>query len=275
MADQIGGTPAPAGTSEPAATPAAAPVATAPATAAAEPALAATSAEPSTPAGDPAPPAPKDWATLRTEYSKGDDKIEKRLARYSSPEAVLDALVAAQNKIASGALKSALPDKATPEELAAWRVDNGIPAKPEDYDTTLPKGLVIGEADKPVIEGFLKTAHSKNMSPDQVKETLNWYYQEQERQLDARNAKDTEFKSQSEDKLRAEWGGEYKLNINMIGGLLDTAPAGVKDLVVSARLGDGTPLGNHPEVLRWLANLTALLTEQCSRSRQTSGLGQL
>lgn len=206
---------------------------------------------------DPAAETPKgeDWATLRVKYAKGDEKLEKRLSRYSSAEAAIDALIAAQNKIASGGLKEPLPKDATPEQLEAWRVDNGIPAKPEEYDLTLPDGRVIGEEDKVLVDEFLKSAHAQNMTPDQVKSTVGWYLAEQERQIEARHQQDAEEKEQGEGALREEWGSEYKLNLNLIGGLLDTAPEGVKDQFLGGRLADGTPIGNDAKTLRWLANL--------------------
>lgn len=197
----------------------------------------------------------KDWATLRSEYAKGDDKLLKRLERYSSQEAVIDALIAAQNKIASGTMKQALPKDATPEQLAEWRTENGIPESPDKYSIELEGGRTIGEADKVVVDEFLKQAHAQNMSPEQVSKTVSWYMAEQERQLEARHQMDAEHRTQAEEQLRQEWGSEFKLNNNMINGLLDTAPEGVKDQLLGARLADGTPLGNDPGVLRFLANL--------------------
>jgi hypothetical protein len=207
------------------------------------------------PAAQKADPAPRDWATLRTQYAKGDEKLEKRLARYSSPEAVIDALIAAQAKISSGSLKSVLPEKATPEQLAEWRAENGVPAKPEDYDTTLSNGMVVGEDDKPFVDKFTKQAHDLNMSQPQVQKVLEWYYADRENQVAEMRQADSANRAESEEAMRGEWGSEYKLNINLINGLLDTAPAGLKDKLFGARLADGTPLGDSPDALRWLANM--------------------
>jgi hypothetical protein len=196
-----------------------------------------------------------DWATIRTRIAKGDEKLEKRLARYTSVDSMAEALIAAQNKIASGTMKSALPKDATPEQLAEWRTENGIPAKAEDYDTKLPDGLVIGEADKPVVDDFLKNALDANLSPEQVKSSLAWYFKEQEKQIEARNQLDYNAKETGEEALREVWGPETKLNKSLIKGLLETAPGSVPDLLAGARLADGTPLGSHPDTLRWLADL--------------------
>ena len=206
-------------------------------------------------AADPATPAPKDWAALRTEIAGDDDKLLKRLSRYSSVKDVTDALIAAQNKIASGTLKSALPADPTPEQLAEWRADNGIPESPDKYDTALPDGMTIGEFDKPIVDNFVKQAHELNLTPDQVKSTLAWYFKDQEQQVAELRQADAAFTTESTEKLREEWGSEYKLNMNLVDGLLSQLPENGKDLLMGARLADGTPLGSNPKVLRFFANL--------------------
>lgn len=198
---------------------------------------------------------PDDWAAARARIAKGDDKLEKRLARYTSVDSLAEALIQAQNKIASGSLKSALPKDATPEQLAEWRTENGIPEAPEGYELTLPDGLVIGEADKPNVDAYTKLAHDLNLTPEQVKGNLAWYFQEQERQIEVQSQADFEARVNGEEALREVWGSETKLNKNLIKGLIESAPAGVPEQLLGARLADGTPLGSHPDTLRWLADL--------------------
>jgi hypothetical protein len=41
----------------------------------------------------------------------------------------------------------------------------------------------------------------------------------------------------------------------MIDGLLTQIPEDGKNLLMGARLADGTPLGSNPKIQRWLANL--------------------
>jgi hypothetical protein len=213
-----------------------------------------------TPAPAPTDPAPAevkstwpdDW---RQSYSE-DPKILKRLERYASPKAALDALFAAQNKISSGGLKTALSAEATPEEKTAWRADNGIPATAGDYDLTLPNGRVIGEADKAMVDEFLNSAHESNMHPDQVKNALGWYFDKQESAAVAQDARDTESRMKSEDALRAEFGQDYRRNVLLAKQMLESAPEGIGDQLMAGRLADGTPVGNSPEVIRWLVSLS-------------------
>lgn len=198
---------------------------------------------------------PDDWAAARARIAKGDEKLEKRLARYTSVDSMAEALIAAQNKIASGSLRSVLPTDATAEQLADWRTENGIPEAPEAYDIKLPDGLVIGEADKPIVDEYLKTAHTSNLTPEQVNANLSWYFAEQERQAELQNQADYNAKETGEELLREVWGSEAKLNKNLIKGLIASAPGNVPDQLLGARLADGTPLGSHPDTLRWLADI--------------------
>jgi hypothetical protein len=196
---------------------------------------------------------PEDW---RQKYAGTDDKLLKRMERYASPKAALDALVAAQEKLRSGAKPVALKADASAEEVAAWRQENGIPAKAEDYDISLPDGLVIGEIDKPIVDGFLKMAHGENMTPDNVKKSLAWYYAEQDRQREMAEERDHESRAQAEETLREEWGQDYKRNALIANQFLDQAPEGLKDRIMGARLADGAPMGNDPAFLNFLVNLS-------------------
>jgi hypothetical protein len=207
------------------------------------------------PAAEPPAEPQGDWAPDWRSKISPDAKHLKTLERFDSPKSMFESYMALRQKLDSGELKpvSEYPDKGTPEQQVEWRKAHGIPETPEGYQPAFDDGLVIGEHDKPIVEGFLKAAHESNSSPQQVNKILHWYYEEQERMLAAQEEKDTEFLRESEDTLRAEWGGDYRANINMIRGLVDTMPADVKDLFLNARLGDGHALLNHPDMARWLA----------------------
>jgi hypothetical protein len=115
--------------------------------------------------------------------------------------------------------------------------------------------MVVGENDKPIVDNFLKSAHDLNMPPEYVSRTLDFYFKQQEAQLQQLHVNDEAGKEKSIEQLRQDWGSEYKLNLGIIDGLLNQAPSGVKDALLGGRLADGTPLGNNPDVLRWLASV--------------------
>ena len=199
----------------------------------------------------------EDW---RDKMAGGDEKELKRLQRFKSPVDVYKSARELEKKMSSGDIKAKLPDGATDDQTAAWRKENGIPDTPDGYLAKLPSGLVIGEADKPMIDGFMSRMHGKNVAPEVVAEAVDWYYAQQSEALAAQATSDKAYRVATEDALRAEWGGEFRGNINAAMALLDAAPAAedgtpFKTLMFGARLSDGTPLGNHPAALKWLTQM--------------------
>ncbi len=184
-------------------------------------------------------------------------KITQRLGRYASPEAAIEALFHAQNRISSGDLKAQAPGKdAKPEEVAEWRKQNGVAATAAEYIAALPDGLVIGEVDKPLVNTFTERMHAKNVPTAIVQDAIKWYYDSQEQIRADIIANAERIRRETEDTLRKDWGDGYRREIGSIHGLLDQAPAGLKDLVMGATLADGTPLGSHVGALKWLNGLS-------------------
>lgn len=202
--------------------------------------------------GDPA----KGWGdNWRQQYAGEDTKRLAQLERFASPKAVLDSLFSAQEKIRSGELRSPLPENATPEQVAAYRQQNGIPEKPEGYFEKLPDGLVIGDEDKPLFNSFAEGLHKLNADPKIAQYAVSWYNKLQEDQSAKLAEGDTTAKTATEDELRSEWGADYRANINHIQGFLAQAPEGVAGLIENARGADGKAILNDPNVIRWLASV--------------------
>lgn len=196
---------------------------------------------------------PDDW---REQLVGNDEKLVKRMQRYASPRDVANALIATQNRISAGELRSSLKANASEDEVKAWRAENGIPESPDKYDLKMPNGIVFGEDDKPFIESYLKQAHSHNMHPDHVRASLEWYYQDREAQIGAIATRDAQQRDATRDELVAEWGvNDFKRNSNQILSLLDTAPEGVKDFIMTARGPDDQALFNNANVLRFFDSL--------------------
>lgn len=209
----------------------------------------------SDPARDQPVAAPAEWPNDWRERMAGDDaKMLARLKRYANPMNVGKAFHAAELKISAGQQRNlAPPAEATPEELTLWRKEVGLPDKPEGYLDALDKGLVIGDADKETINGFLGKMHEAHAPASAVKQAVEWYYDNFEK-MEAKQAEDDmTYQRQGEDELRQEWPtpGEYRRNVTIINSWLDTAPEGVKDALVGARTADGRPIASNPSVLRF------------------------
>lgn len=184
--------------------------------------------------------------------SGGDADVLKELERYDSPKAVNDARRAAAKQISSVGLRVQPPAAdATPEQIAQYRKDMGIPDKPEAY--AMPEGLVIGDADKPLVGSYTKYAHENNMTPAEVQKNLKWWQGEQVRLAQETIRLDTDYKNANTAKLAEKWGGDTQRNVKHVEDMLDGL--GIKKSIMEARGPDGRPLGANAETIFALANL--------------------
>lgn len=184
----------------------------------------------------------------------------KTLERFQSPKALYESYASLRAKMASGEMKeiTPFPEKGDDAAKSAWRASNGVPATHEEYVKALklPDGVVVGDDDKPVIEGFAKAAHAANLPQGAVNATAAWFLQEQSNRAAKRAEDEANHRAASEDALRAEWGADYRGNIARINGLLDSAPKGVKEAISNGRAMDGSALANNTAVLNWLVGLS-------------------
>jgi hypothetical protein len=236
-----------------------APAAVEPAAAAPAPDPAAKAPAPGTIADDPkdkpvASPAtwPEDW---REQLAGGDEKTLSRLKRFASPANVYKSLRELEVKVSSGELKKQPGKDASPEQLAEWRKENGIPEKPEAYEFDLG-GFVPSENDKPVLDNFKQFAHAQNMAPEQLNQIAKWYFDQQEQVVAQQIEADKAYRAAQEEDLRAEYGPEFRSNINAVKNFLtQTAGDELTGLLFGARLADGSLLGNNANALRWLVSV--------------------
>ena len=154
------------------------------------------------------------------------------LERFQTPKALWESYESLRTKISNGELKSITPFPAngTDEQKGAWRSEHGIPTKPEEYKIEPPQGVVLGDADKPFIEGWAKYAHGKNLNNDVVNAGVAWWAEERVRRQEAAAQQQATLKQETEDTLRTEWGAEYRPSMTRIEGLIE------------ANLPDGSPM---------------------------------
>lgn len=196
---------------------------------------------------------PEDW---RDKLAGDDPKFRKQLERYSSPNALAKAYKDLHTKVSSGELKNnKLPEKPTDEELASWRKDNGVPEKVSDYINDLPSGIVLGENDKARVDSFLEAMHGQNAPKGLVQAAIEWNQKQIETEMQERYERNADLQDKTEEELRAEWGGEYKRNLNMVNGLISTLPEEARDFISAATGPDGTALFNNANVVRWMVDL--------------------
>lgn len=215
--------------------------------------------------GAPPPPAPvtaiqkfpDNWQEL---MAGGDDKALNILKRHADPSSVTKKLLEQERLISSGKIREKLPENATPEQLSAYRKDNGIPETPQGYDiNNIGEGLVIGEADRPLVNTFLDNMHASNSSPETVRAALASYYKIEESARAEIATKDANYMRESSAELRSAWGGNFDANMNATSSLFAaTLPESLKSedgtaLFAHARMPDGTLLGNRADFIQWCA----------------------
>jgi hypothetical protein len=198
---------------------------------------------------------PENW---REGLATGDVKKIERLSRYATPQAVADALLSVQARISAGELRSNVPfpEKGTDAEKAEWRKEQGLPETHDKYELKLRDGLTIPAEDKDRIGSFTQALHAKNAPPAVVSQAVEWYYDEVAKATEERATKDKAAVESTRDSLVAEMGvAEFKTNLNLVNGMIETMPASVKELFKGGRLADGTPLfGGNADAFKGLAD---------------------
>lgn len=212
------------------------------------------------PAPEPSKDAPKaawpdDW---RDQLAAGDDKLKNILGRYTDPGAFAKAfkeLRAAYDSRKPAKDEPELPKNPTPEQLAEYRKAKGVPEKPEDYEFEVPEGKEIGDAEYEIFMDFAKSMHDKNMPRDVVKNISSWFLDYQET-LAQKNA-DLAHKARidTEEKLRSEWGGDYRANVNLMSNILQEHLGTQAPDFLSRQLMDGSRIGDNETFIRLMADL--------------------
>lgn len=199
-------------------------------------------------------------ANWRDAYAGEDDKFKSQLERFDTPEAMGKAFREAQGKISSGNLRAPLDENATPDDIAAYRQANGIPAEASGYLDNLPEGIVLGDDDKEIFAGFSEAMHEMNVEPAVMHKVIDWYNGFAEDQQDQMAELDNEHHQETEDALRTEWGTDYRANINLVGSLIETTFGEENaNALLNARDGDGRAIMNIPGVLEGLASISRKL----------------
>jgi len=196
-----------------------------------------------------------DW---RARMAGDDAAFLKRLARFPDEATFAKSFRSLEQKLSSGEYKKPLAENATDEEKATWRKENGLPDKAEGYveKLALPNGLVIGEAEKPVVAELAAVAHESNLDPKAFNGLVSKYYEIQDKQRQAQEDADVAFKLESEDALRKDWQGpDFRRNLTAVSNLMATWPEGLAASVLAGRDPNGRKLGDNPAFIRQLAAL--------------------
>ena len=221
---------------------------------------------PTAPAAPAAPEVTPDWAPDWREKMAGkladtatpDEKVEHdkllaELKRFNSPADVAKSNREKHKLLSNGTLKKALVKNATEADIAAYRKDHGIPEAPEKYDLGVPINTVLSDLDAEMLADWAKKAHGAHAAPEVVRAGTAAYLEMRDRVTEQITERNAEAKSAVTEELRAEWGADYKANIDGVSSLLKNSPSAAVNDLLSAVTADGVQLLNNPDVVRWLA----------------------
>jgi hypothetical protein len=232
---------------------------------------------------------PDDWRERIAEHaSAGDkkayDKELKRLQNMDSPNAVYGSWRNMESTWASRKFVKLPGEDAKPEDLAEFHKALGVPEKPEDYfkSVKLENGAVIGDADKPIVDGFANAVHKAGATPAVVSAALNWYFGHQEQQAVKLDEMDDSYRREATQALQNDYGNGFKRKINSIAPLFASAPGGPdvsnpKSLyarLMGGRTADGRIIGDDPDMVRWLASISQEVNPAASIVEDAGGGGQ-
>jgi len=199
---------------------------------------------------------PSDW---RVKLSNGDEKLMKRLERFSDPSKIVNSWIAAEQKISSGEYKKGLDSNATEEQIAEWRKANGIPDDANGYKRPDIEGVEWAEDDAPMLDALFARLHEANASQTHVDAVLKTYADLVSQQNEARVEADRSWLQQNEDALRSRLGEEFRPQINVFQRVLNDPdgplPRNVADKLINARYEDGNRVINDVDVAQFLIEL--------------------
>lgn len=153
-----------------------------------------------------------DW---RREMAGDDEKLYKQLERLSDLKSVGKSYGERGKRIAEGFKPPELPENATEEQVAEYRRLIGVPESPDAYQFNLPEGVVIGDADKPLWDLFLKEANALNMTQAEFDKVAPAYYKLEAAIAEQADADMKEKMRQYEADLKSDWGSDYSGNMNV------------------------------------------------------------
>ena len=210
---------------------------------------------------DPVKPA-VDWDTVKQSIIDDitDDKeraaVKQMLDRTSDAGKLVAITRELQRAVSDGGrVKIPAPD-ASDEERAAFYKQINQPETPEESveQIKLSDGVALGEMDKPVVDEFAKAVHGAVTPQEFINKTVDWYLQHQDAAVAAMDEQDEAIAKATAQELRDTWGDGYQRELNIAEIAFKDAPA-VKDLLMEARLTDGSVLKDNASAMKWLNHL--------------------
>lgn len=215
-------------------------------------------------AGGGAPPAPEP-----PKYPEWRASLPEDLRAEASLDGIADVPTLAKNFVSTkklvGADKIAVPGKdAKPAEWDQVYAKLGRPESVKGY--TVPEGFT--DADKPMLDSVLDTAHKAGLSDRQLQPLLQWYALNAQAAQTQQQQERVQQRTEAEAGLRKEWGERYDQNIAL--ALKAVEVFGGKELADHL---ETNGLGNDPMLVRVFASMGKIVSEHNIGAKGMSGPG--
>ena len=203
-------------------------------------------------ADTPAPqPTQSNWKDTISEVYRNDPNIEK----FTEIDALAKSYINATRMI--GQDKMIVPNKNfTEDQWEEAYIKMGRPESSDKYTLDVKSDVV--PFDEQAIKNFQEQSFKLGLNNQQAKGILDFYKSNMEA-ADKQAKVDVETsQAQAEQSLRKEWGRDYDSNISKAKSL---AAANLEPEVFEIQLADGTRLGDNAGVIKGLAKIANLLSE--------------
>jgi len=168
--------------------------------------------------GDPTPGDPPAWTAQLPDEYKGNETLTQFGNLGEFAKAHLDTLgkvTEYESKV--GEMLPRLGENPTEDDLKAYREAYGIPGDPEGYKVERPNWdqEKLGPYPEDLEKSFLKFAHDRNFSPDQVQAAYSWYIDNVMDSAEGIQRTSEERKAEAVKALQDTWGDEYEANADI------------------------------------------------------------
>ncbi|NKB59001.1 MAG: hypothetical protein GKS00_21960 [Alphaproteobacteria bacterium] len=192
--------------------------------------------------------APPDWRA-----SIEDPDLYRLSERYESATAMAKAVSDLRRETATRI--KPLGESPTPDEIAAYRKQTGVPLSADGYAFDMPQGTEPSEADTAFQNEMARAMHGVNVTGGQAKalgSAFNDYVARQQADTEAVSAAALE---QSVAALKREFGADYDRNVEYARrAALDFGSESFVEFL-ETKIVDGAPLGDHPAFIKAFARI--------------------
>lgn len=186
----------------------------------------------------------------------GDENLLKSLERYKTVDSISKAFKEGRNAAKQVGKPLTLAEKASEEEIKAYRAAVGIPDEAKDYPVKFRDDFKASEHDGVLLDSFKEYLHSKSADPRAAGAALEWYQDFAVAQKQALDGKLSAVAKETQTALRTEWGGEYDGNISAASELMKShlGEEGF-DQMMGQRLMDGSRLQDNAAFVKMMAQI--------------------